>query len=551
MMAFLVEAAVRSLLLGLAVGLGLRLLRVRNPQVEMTAWITVLAASLAMPLLMQMVLLRLPTQVVMLPHVMLGADPAPLVVHVHRAATAHADWLSALTSNWSLIDLLPILYGLVASMLVLRLATGLMVTWRIVRDARPIRADWTRGADVRVTARILAPVTFGRVILVPISFIGWSVPKRRAVMGHELSHIVHHDFTVQVLSQLHSAIFWFSPFAWWLQVRLAALAETTSDEAAIVSVGDRVGYAEILLDIAVGARGIPAGIAMARPALLRQRIEHILSQAAPVVALAPWRRMLLAAALLPAALLIGGTSWHARAASLTVPAMPAIPAIPAIPAVPAIPAAASVDTGNTRPFAILTGGHSMISAGGGDLDRLLAARDKVGSEAILFLADGTLYGITDAALVEQAADLFRPENDLADKERDVAEQQKELGQEQADLGRQQADLGRQMSEVAKRYSEQMAKQSDGAIKASLSDLDQAASDREQQKQDFKEAMAELGQQQRELGREQGRLGAQQAKLGVQQQKLGREQSRVAHDGDVKLAKLLDASVADGTAEPVQ
>ena len=553
MIILLVDAAVRSLLLGFLVGLGLKMLAVRNPQVELTAWIVTLVASLGMPLLMQMTLFYLPTQVVMLPHVVLGTNALvpETASHVHRVVAVHAS-----AAGWSPADLLPFAYGLVATVLVLRLVTGLMVTWQIVRDARPIRADWTRGADVRVTARVLAPVTFGRVILVPISFIGWSTPKRRAVMAHELSHIVHHDFTVQVLSQLHCAVFWFNPFAWWLLVRLASLAETTSDEAAIAHVGDRVRYAEILLDIATGGRGIPAGIAMARPALMRQRVEHILSQAAPVVALAPSRRLLLATALLPAAFLIGGTSWHVSAASLRMPALviPAIPAIPPIPAIPAIPAATSVTTdnpGSTRPFAIMTGGHSMISAGGGDLDRLLAARGKVGSEAILFLADGRLYGITDPALVEQAADLFRPENDLAEKERDVAEQQKELGQEQADIGRRQGDLGRQMGELSRRYSEQVAQRSTAAIKASLGDDDEAAQQWAEQEQDYKQGMADLAQQQKELGREQGHLGAQQGKLGAQQERLGREQSRVAHEGDVKLSKLLDAAVANGTAKVVE
>ncbi|HLZ65591.1 MAG TPA: M56 family metallopeptidase [Aliidongia sp.] len=548
MMALLAEAAVRSLLLGLAVGAGLRLARVGNPQVEMTAWVTVLAASSLMPLLMQMTLVRLPYHVVMLPHVILGTD--------HALPPLRVPHLPGAAPGWSWLDLAPVIYGLVATVLVLRLLTGLLVTWRIVRDARPIRADWTAGADVRVTARILAPVTFGRVILVPISFITWSAAKRRAVMGHERSHIEHHDFTVQVLSQLHSAVFWFSPFAWWLQVRLASLAETTSDEAAIRGVGDRVRYAEILLDIAAGARGVPAGIAMARPALLKERVERILSQAAPAVALTLWRRMLLAAALLPGVLLMGGTSWHARAAALVpglaipaLPAMPAMPAIPPIPAIPPLPAAASGAV-DTQPFAILVGGHSMISAGGADLQRLVAARDKVGAEAILFLRDGTLYGITDPALVAKAAELFNPANDVADQERDVADQQRELSQQQADIGRQMGDLGRQMSEAARRYSQKMAEQSAAAVKASLSDLDEAAGDRTAVEQDYKQAMADLTQQQKELSREQGHLSAQQARLGSQQERLGREQSRVAHDGDVKMAKLLDAAVASGAAKPV-
>src|SRR5215471_2590153 len=53
MVAILAEAALRSFMLGSVVWLGLKLLRVRNPHVHMTSWGLVLAASLAMPLLMQ------------------------------------------------------------------------------------------------------------------------------------------------------------------------------------------------------------------------------------------------------------------------------------------------------------------------------------------------------------------------------------------------------------------------------------------------------------------------------------------------------------------
>ena len=45
MLDVLLESALRSLALGGAVWLGLRLLRVRNPHVNMTAWTVVLAAS--------------------------------------------------------------------------------------------------------------------------------------------------------------------------------------------------------------------------------------------------------------------------------------------------------------------------------------------------------------------------------------------------------------------------------------------------------------------------------------------------------------------------
>jgi hypothetical protein len=52
MLAILAEAALRSLLLGVVVWIGLNLLRVRNPHVHMTCWLMVLVASLSMPFLM-------------------------------------------------------------------------------------------------------------------------------------------------------------------------------------------------------------------------------------------------------------------------------------------------------------------------------------------------------------------------------------------------------------------------------------------------------------------------------------------------------------------
>jgi beta-lactamase regulating signal transducer with metallopeptidase domain len=564
MMALLVEAALRSLLLGLAAGAAIRFLRVRNPQVETTIWIVVLAASLAMPLLMQMTLVHLPNGLVTLPHALLPqsllatalaptanalvvATHEHVALHEHAVAAAHW-WVGLWPDMWSgallvygTVAAVLLVYGTVAAVLLLRLATGLLVTWRIVRDARPIRADWTRGADVRVTARILSPVTFGRVILVPVSFIGWPAAKRRAVMGHELSHIEHRDFAVQVLSQFHSALFWFSPLAWWLQVRLAALAETTSDEAAILRVGDRVSYAEILLDIASGSRSLPAGIAMARPAQLNERIEHILTQAAPAVTLTPRRRLLLAAAVLPIAALAGGTSWHPTTTARFV-----------IPAIPAIPAIEPIESGSVAvyPVVIQSAGRSVINAGGADLQRLLAMRDKVGGEAVLFLRDGRLYRITDRDLVDQAAELFEPPEDYADQIRDIAEQEREIGEQQADIGQQQAEIGQRMSEGAQRYSQAVSQQSADMAKASSGDRDRLVAGRDEARRDFDQEMAALGREQGDLGRQEGRLGAQQGHLNAQRGRLDADRSRVARQADEKLVRLLDRAVARGTAVAV-
>ena len=60
MLALLLESALRSLALGVAVWLALALLRVRNPRAHMTAWTVVLIASLAMPVLMHRLTVTIP-----------------------------------------------------------------------------------------------------------------------------------------------------------------------------------------------------------------------------------------------------------------------------------------------------------------------------------------------------------------------------------------------------------------------------------------------------------------------------------------------------------
>jgi hypothetical protein len=52
------------------------------------------------------------------------------------------------------------------------------------------------------------------------------------------------------LARFHTCLFWFNPLAWWLQRRLATLAEVTSDDAAATTLADPATYAEILLELA-------------------------------------------------------------------------------------------------------------------------------------------------------------------------------------------------------------------------------------------------------------------------------------------------------------
>jgi beta-lactamase regulating signal transducer with metallopeptidase domain len=317
MLAILAESALRSLLLGSAVWVGLNLLRVRNPHVHMTCWVMVLVASLSMPRLMHWTTVTITLAPLPVPapeHLWPANSPLPELLRssppseLGMPVAAHGGNYEAV--NW--LALATAIYAFVAGMLLLRLAVGIFLTWRLVRAAKPIDEPWAANANVRVSQVIGGPVTFGSTILLPPQWVDWDLPKRQAVLAHEGAHVANRDFHVLLLASLNRAVFWFSPFAWWQLIRLAELAEIISDARALEVFEDRLSYAEILLDLVQNVRRAPAGLEMARACTVRARVERILAAtAAP--AQAGWRKRLwTAAAILPVVIVSAGTIAYSR-----------------------------------------------------------------------------------------------------------------------------------------------------------------------------------------------------------------------------------------------
>ena len=317
MLAILAESALRSLLLGSAVWVGLNLLRVRNPHVHMTCWVMVLVASLSMPLLMHWTTVTItlaPLPVATPAHLWPANSPLPELLRsspppeLGMPVAAHGGNYEAV--NW--LALATAIYAFVAGMLLLRLAVGIFLTWRLVRVAKPISEPWVANSNVRVSHVIGGPVTFGSTILLPPQYVDWDLPKRQAVLAHEGAHVANRDFHVLLLASLNRAVFWFSPFAWWQLIRIAELAEIISDARALEVFEDRLSYAEILLDLVQNVRRAPAGLEMARACTVRARVERILAAtAAP--AKAGWRKRLwTAAAILPVVIVSAGTIAYTR-----------------------------------------------------------------------------------------------------------------------------------------------------------------------------------------------------------------------------------------------
>jgi bla regulator protein blaR1 len=322
MLAILIESALRSFLLGSIVWVGLRLFRVRNPQVHMASWLLVLIASLLMPLLMHWMTFTitvdpqvsapedLPPMKTLLPEPSYASPTSePGIPEINRSE-------SNVAVNW--YGLASVVYGLVCAALLLRLAVGAYLTWRLVRAAKPLNESWVAKSDVRVSNSIGGPVTFASTILLPPECYEWDLPKRQAVLAHEGAHVANFDFYFLLLASLNRALFWFSPFAWWQLIRLAELAEIVSDARALEVLEDRLSYAEILLDLARSVRRIPAGLEMARAITIRARIERILSATIAPAKIGWQKRFYIAAAILPVVIASAATiAYETRPVSAT------------------------------------------------------------------------------------------------------------------------------------------------------------------------------------------------------------------------------------------
>jgi beta-lactamase regulating signal transducer with metallopeptidase domain len=368
----MIEAAVRGLLLAVAVGAGLRLLRVTNVPVRKAVWNLVLVASLAMPLLMRWpaatgwdLAWNVPLQTHPAPLQQVQADALPTVVVRSRTVDMEPKKAARIAAPVIALDtpaavlpttpagpfpwpplsrMLVVVWAAVAGALLLRLLWGLGAAVRLWATAQEISPLDVPEENVRVSAGIPSPVTIGSGIVLPADYREWGPAKLRVVLAHERSHVRQMDFYLQLLAGIYTAIFWFSPLGWWLRRTLASLGEAISDRAGLDAAASRTGYAEIVLQFAAMPRRNLPGVAMARTGNVSNRIERLLSEPLFRRAFAEGRRRaMISLLLIPAAL-------FAVTALIRVPAARAQDAPPPPATAPAVaPEPAAAPTPDVAP----------------------------------------------------------------------------------------------------------------------------------------------------------------------------------------------------------
>jgi beta-lactamase regulating signal transducer with metallopeptidase domain len=406
----LLEAAVRSLVMGAIIFVALRLLRIEQVRARRTAWLLALAGALAMPalvaahigprLLPEVALAALPaaasptsiaSRFAGAPRsaaaagtaaaawtvaplesgsakafraaeehtAALDAAPAAARAHTRERVTA-AQFEDTVITLGSMATTLAVFgYCVVAAVLTLRLFVGVGFALRLRNQAKRVIFPFDPELDVRTTQRLATPVTIGSSVLLPSAYSVWDGATLRVVLSHERAHVRQMDFYVHALAGLHCALFWFNPFSWWLQRQLSELGEALSDCAAVEQAESRTSYAETLLAFATRTRWPMTGVAMAGTSNLTPRIERLLSDRGFERSFAPRQRLPFVAAGVVILAMVASTSMvrvhaaatatqttNAVAASDTVSSTPGARSTPA-PSPAAAPSTASTSIETT------------------------------------------------------------------------------------------------------------------------------------------------------------------------------------------------------------
>ncbi|MDE3165989.1 MAG: M56 family metallopeptidase, partial [Acidobacteriota bacterium] len=248
-----------GLLVGVA-GFAPALLRLAHPRHRLAFWHILLLACVVLPLAAPW---RRET-IVVTP----VTAPLPAVAPGAAIAVEHP-------VPWTRIALYALAAGAVLRLL--WLAGGL---WRLRvyrRRSTPLAPplSWSVEADLRLSADVASPVTFGArrpVVLLPSRFGELDCATREAVLCHEILHVRRKDWLITLAEEVVRSVFWFHPAIWWLLGEIGLAREQAVDREVVEMTRAREEYVDALLAIA-GAK--PRLDLAPAPLFLRRRhLKH-------------------------------------------------------------------------------------------------------------------------------------------------------------------------------------------------------------------------------------------------------------------------------------
>jgi beta-lactamase regulating signal transducer with metallopeptidase domain len=111
-----------------------------------------------------------------------------------------------------------------------------------------------RRFELRQSALLMSPAVIGfrrPAILLPIAHDTWSVDELRAVLAHELAHVLRGDALTRLVASCATALHFYHPLVHWLSARLTLSQELAADRLAAVAVGGRETYLRSISQLAI------------------------------------------------------------------------------------------------------------------------------------------------------------------------------------------------------------------------------------------------------------------------------------------------------------
>lgn len=192
----------------------------------------------------------------------------------------------------------------------------------------------------------------------------------------------------------------------------------------------------------------------------------------------------------------------------------------------------------------------------GRRDEIEKARKQAGGKDFLwFTHDGKSYLLDDPNTVAQIEAMYKPMEELGRQQEELGKKQEALGKQQEELGRQQEaasvptpDMSKQIAEIDEAMAKLKASQGKNMTQEQFADIQEKLGELQGK---LGEIQGEIGSKQGEFGSRMGELGEKMGELGAQQGELGERQGRIAEAADQKVKSIIDESLKNGKAKPVQ
>jgi beta-lactamase regulating signal transducer with metallopeptidase domain/Tfp pilus assembly protein PilF len=149
-----------------------------------------------------------------------------------------------------------------------------------LRAARE-RMRYRNEVSLAITPRGCTPAAAGILrprVLLPEDLSGdLSTEELEAVLAHELAHLQRADNLIAAVAHAVTAVFWFHPLVWWIELRMLAERENACDETVLRSGAARHVYAAGILKVC--RRGFAPAMVYAgfTGSDLQKRMENIMT----------------------------------------------------------------------------------------------------------------------------------------------------------------------------------------------------------------------------------------------------------------------------------